>query len=76
MLITGGTGGLGALVARHLAGEHGVRRLVLTSRRGPDAEGAAELVAELAELGCEALRPSPATSPIVRRWKHCCPTCR
>jgi pimaricinolide synthase PimS1 len=54
VLITGGTGGLGAVVARHLAGEHGVRRLVLTSRRGPEAEGAAELVAELAELGCEA----------------------
>jgi acyl transferase domain-containing protein/thioesterase domain-containing protein/acyl carrier protein len=54
VLITGGTGGLGAAVARHLAGEHGVRRLLLTSRRGPAAEGAAELVAELAELGCEA----------------------
>ncbi len=54
VLITGGTGGLGALVARHLAGEHGVRRLLLTSRRGLEAEGAAELVAELGELGCEA----------------------
>ncbi|HEV7773322.1 MAG TPA: SDR family NAD(P)-dependent oxidoreductase [Conexibacter sp.] len=54
VLITGGTGGLGAVVARHLAGEHGVRRLLLTSRRGPAAEGAAELVSELAELGCEA----------------------
>ena len=54
VLITGGTGGLGALVARHLAGAHGVRRLVLSSRRGPEAEGAAALIAELAELGCEA----------------------
>ncbi|HEV7774649.1 MAG TPA: type I polyketide synthase [Conexibacter sp.] len=54
VLITGGTGGLGALVARHLAGEHGARRLLLTSRRGLEAEGAAELVAELGELGCEA----------------------
>jgi acyl transferase domain-containing protein/NADPH:quinone reductase-like Zn-dependent oxidoreductase/acyl carrier protein len=54
VLITGGTGGLGALVARHLAGEHGARRLVLTSRRGLEAEGAEELVAALAELGCEA----------------------
>ena len=54
VLISGGTGGLGALVARHLAGEHGVRRLLLTSRRGPAAAGAAELVAELAELGCAA----------------------
>jgi acyl transferase domain-containing protein/acyl carrier protein len=54
ILITGGTGDLGALFARHLAGAHGVRRLVLTSRRGPEAEGAHELVAELAGLGCEA----------------------
>ncbi|WP_456319007.1 SDR family NAD(P)-dependent oxidoreductase [Actinacidiphila epipremni] len=54
VLITGGTGGLGALVARHLAGTHGVRRLVLTSRRGPDAPGAAELREELAALGATA----------------------
>ncbi|HEX8051774.1 MAG TPA: type I polyketide synthase, partial [Thermoleophilaceae bacterium] len=54
ILITGGTGGLGALVARHLASEHDARHLVLTSRRGIEAEGAKELVAELAELGCEA----------------------
>ncbi|RSM80772.1 3-ketoacyl-ACP reductase, partial [Amycolatopsis sp. WAC 01375] len=51
VLVTGGTGGLGALVARHLVAEHGVRRLVLTSRRGPDASGAADLRAELTEAG-------------------------
>ncbi|MEU6974055.1 type I polyketide synthase, partial [Kitasatospora aureofaciens] len=54
VLVTGGTGGLGAVVARYLAGECGVRRLVLTSRRGPAAGGAAELVAELSALGAEA----------------------
>ncbi|MEU4345758.1 type I polyketide synthase, partial [Nocardia sp. NPDC023852] len=54
VLITGGTGGLGALFARHLVVDHGVRRLVLTSRRGPEAAGAAELVAELARAGAEA----------------------
>ena len=53
-LITGGTGALGALVARHLAAEHGVRHLLLLSRRGASAEGAGELVDELAELGCAA----------------------
>ncbi|WP_234357331.1 type I polyketide synthase, partial [Streptomyces sp. NBRC 110028] len=53
VLITGGTSGLGALTARHLAGEHGVRRLLLTSRRGMDAPGAAGLVAELTALGAE-----------------------
>ncbi|MET8584725.1 type I polyketide synthase [Streptomyces collinus] len=53
VLITGGTGGLGALVARHLVTEHGVRHLVLVSRRGPDAPGAAELRSELTALGAE-----------------------
>ncbi|MFF4624017.1 type I polyketide synthase, partial [Nonomuraea jabiensis] len=53
VLVTGGTGGLGALVARHLVTAHGVRRLVLVSRRGLAAPGAADLVAELAELGAE-----------------------
>ncbi|MFC9247837.1 SDR family NAD(P)-dependent oxidoreductase, partial [Streptomyces sp. NPDC057136] len=53
VLVTGGTGGLGALVARHLVAEHGVRRLLLTSRRGVDAPGAVELRAELAGLGAE-----------------------
>ncbi|MGA5824235.1 SDR family NAD(P)-dependent oxidoreductase, partial [Kitasatospora sp. NPDC094028] len=53
VLITGGTGGLGRLVARHLAAEHGVRSLLLVSRRGADAEGVETLVAELAELGAE-----------------------
>ncbi|WP_461025318.1 type I polyketide synthase, partial [Streptomyces heilongjiangensis] len=51
VLITGGTGGLGALVARHLVTERGVRRLLLASRRGLDAPGAAALVSELRELG-------------------------
>ncbi|MFF9863753.1 SDR family NAD(P)-dependent oxidoreductase, partial [Streptomyces tendae] len=54
VLVTGGTGGLGALVARHLVAEYGVRRLLLTSRRGADAPGASELRAELAGLGAEA----------------------
>ncbi|MFC8147870.1 type I polyketide synthase, partial [Streptomyces paradoxus] len=51
VLVTGGTSGLGALVARHLVVEHGVRRLVLTSRRGADAPGVGELVAELSGEG-------------------------
>ncbi|MEU8928083.1 SDR family NAD(P)-dependent oxidoreductase, partial [Kitasatospora sp. NPDC048545] len=55
ILITGGTGGLGRLVARHLAAEHGVRSLLLVSRRGADAEGVDVLLAELADLGAEAV---------------------
>jgi acyl transferase domain-containing protein/NADPH:quinone reductase-like Zn-dependent oxidoreductase/acyl carrier protein len=53
VLITGGTGGLGAVVARHLVAEHGVRHLLLTSRRGPRAQGAGELVAELSDQGVD-----------------------
>ncbi|MER8073734.1 SDR family NAD(P)-dependent oxidoreductase [Streptomyces sp. NPDC094034] len=51
VLVTGGTGGLGRLLARHLVTEYGVSDLLLTSRRGMDAPGAAELVEELAEFG-------------------------
>ncbi len=54
VLVLGGTGGVGAAIARHLAGTQGVTRLVLASRRGPAAPGVAELVAELAELGATA----------------------
>ncbi|RNG38753.1 type I polyketide synthase, partial [Streptomyces botrytidirepellens] len=54
VLVTGASGTLGGLVARHLAAEHGVRRLLLVSRRGDQAPGAAELTADVAELGAEA----------------------
>ncbi|WP_131742166.1 type I polyketide synthase, partial [Actinomadura roseirufa] len=51
VLITGGTGALGALVAEHLVRTGQARHLTLVSRRGPDAPEAAELVTRLAELG-------------------------
>ncbi|MFB9682799.1 type I polyketide synthase [Amycolatopsis plumensis] len=51
VLVTGGTGVLGTVFARHLVRSCGVRHLLLTSRRGPDAPGAADLVAELRDLG-------------------------
>ncbi|MFJ1584957.1 SDR family NAD(P)-dependent oxidoreductase [Streptomyces sp. NPDC088197] len=53
VLITGGTGALGSLLAGHLVTEHGVRHLVLTSRRGPDTDGAADLRARLRADGAE-----------------------
>ncbi|WKX71573.1 type I polyketide synthase [Streptomyces sp. XD-27] len=51
VLVTGGTGGVGALVARHLVAEHGVRSLVLASRSGTAADGAPELVSDLEGAG-------------------------
>ncbi len=65
VLITGGTGALGAHLARHLVERHGARHLILASRSGPGAEGAEELKAELEGLGatvevaaCDASDPS------------------
>ncbi|AOS63983.1 type I polyketide synthase [Actinoalloteichus hymeniacidonis] len=51
VLITGGTDGLGRIVARHLVTRHGVAALVLLSRRGGDTPGIADLVAELEAAG-------------------------
>ncbi|WP_155357064.1 type I polyketide synthase [Acrocarpospora macrocephala] len=51
VLVTGGTGGLGMLVARRLVERHGVQDLLLVSRSGPDAPGAAELRADLEAQG-------------------------
>ncbi|HEY0447600.1 MAG TPA: type I polyketide synthase, partial [Actinophytocola sp.] len=51
VLITGGTTGLGALCARHLITQHGVRHLVLVSRRGPDTPGISDLIEDLTATG-------------------------
>ncbi|MEU7116809.1 SDR family NAD(P)-dependent oxidoreductase, partial [Streptomyces sp. NPDC046182] len=53
VLITGGTGLLGAAVSRHLVVEHGVTSLLLVGRCGEQAAGAYELAAELKELGAD-----------------------
>ncbi len=53
VLITGGTSGIGALVARHLVTAHGVRHLVLASRRGAAGGAAIELADELRSLGAD-----------------------
>ncbi|WP_425435737.1 type I polyketide synthase [Lentzea kentuckyensis] len=53
VLVTGGTGALGGVIARHLVTTRGVRSLLLTSRRGPEAPDALRLAAELTELGAE-----------------------
>ncbi|MCF3125652.1 SDR family NAD(P)-dependent oxidoreductase, partial [Streptomyces arenae] len=50
VLLTGATGGLGPVIARHLVSAHGVRHLALLSRSG----AADALIAELAELGASA----------------------
>jgi acyl transferase domain-containing protein/NADPH:quinone reductase-like Zn-dependent oxidoreductase/acyl carrier protein len=51
VLITGGTGGLGALFAEHLVTEHGARNLLLVSRRGRAVDGVDSLAARLESLG-------------------------
>ncbi|OLE25923.1 MAG: hypothetical protein AUG49_09450 [Catenulispora sp. 13_1_20CM_3_70_7] len=51
VLITGGLGTLGGLVARHLVTARGARRLLLLGRRGADTPGARELVDEVTALG-------------------------
>ncbi|MEK8168983.1 SDR family NAD(P)-dependent oxidoreductase [Streptomyces sp. M19] len=51
--MTGGTGAIGSLVARHLVTAHGVKRLLLTSRGGPAAEGAVQLRDDLTALGAD-----------------------
>ncbi|MGW4967979.1 SDR family NAD(P)-dependent oxidoreductase, partial [Nonomuraea sp. NPDC004186] len=51
VLITGGTGGLGAILARHLATEHQTKHLLLASRRGDQAPDADQLRADLETAG-------------------------
>ncbi|MFJ9363166.1 type I polyketide synthase [Nocardia sp. NPDC101769] len=53
VLITGGTGKIGGILARHLVSAYGARHLLLTSRSGGNADGIAELTAELGERGAE-----------------------
>jgi polyketide synthase 12 len=53
VLITGATGMVGSALARHVVARHGARHLMLVSRRGPDAPGSAELVAELEAAGAQ-----------------------
>ncbi|KOV65036.1 hypothetical protein ADL00_20530, partial [Streptomyces sp. AS58] len=53
ILITGATGTLGAVLARHLVTEHHAKHLLLLSRRGAQAPGATELGTELTALGAD-----------------------
>ena len=50
-LITGGTGELGTILARHLAHNHTTNHLLLVSRQGPDAPGATELAHHIRTTG-------------------------
>jgi polyketide synthase 7 len=51
VLITGGSGMAGAVVARHVVHRYGAGHVVLASRRGEAAEGVSELVTELTQAG-------------------------
>ena len=56
MLITGGAGELGGSWRGTWSTGHGVRHLLLTSRRGLETPGAPELVAALQALGAETVQ--------------------
>ncbi|CAM5658265.1 SDR family NAD(P)-dependent oxidoreductase OS=Streptomyces tendae OX=1932 GN=GUR47_30605 PE=4 SV=1 [Streptomyces tendae] len=53
VLVTGGTAGLGAVLARHLVAAHGVRHLLLVGGHGAGTPGAEELTTELEESGAQ-----------------------
>ena len=53
MLITGGTGMAGAVLARHMVSHYHAQHLVLVSRQGQNAAGAAQLAAELTQAGAD-----------------------
>ena len=55
VVITGGTGALGSLVARHLVKAHGAKHIVLISRRGNSAPGARSLEHDLLVTGAESV---------------------
>ncbi len=52
-VLVSGAGVLGEILARHLVTHHGVRRLVLASRRGLDADGVKDLVTDLTGQGAD-----------------------
>ncbi|HET8936172.1 MAG TPA: SDR family NAD(P)-dependent oxidoreductase, partial [Polyangiales bacterium] len=56
VLVTGGTGDLGAVLARHLVSTHDVKHLLLTSRRGLEAPGAQALMDDLLALGAHSVQ--------------------
>ena len=75
VLVTGGTGGLGALVATHLVEAHGVRDLLLTSRRGRRPQGRPSWSQSWSAWGRRSGSPH-ATSPTAARWPPCWPPSR
>ncbi|WP_016700310.1 type I polyketide synthase, partial [Actinoalloteichus spitiensis] len=66
VLVTGGTGGVGAHLVRHLVRSWGARHVVVAGRRGPDAPGAAELVADhdgaVTVVTCDVTDPDALTA--------------
>ncbi|CAM5297360.1 Ketoreductase (KR) domain-containing protein OS=Kitasatospora aureofaciens OX=1894 GN=GCM10010502_21530 PE=4 SV=1 [Kitasatospora aureofaciens] len=73
--VTGGTGTLGGLVARHLVTRHGARNLLLVSRRGSEAPGPGNS-SPSSPRRAPGPPPSPATPPTVPPWPRCSPASR
>jgi NAD(P)-dependent dehydrogenase (short-subunit alcohol dehydrogenase family) len=63
VLITGGTGALGRLVASHLVARHGVRHLLLVSRSGGEA---AELAGVAEVVACDVADPQALDALLAR----------
>ncbi|MDA3647920.1 type I polyketide synthase [Saccharopolyspora indica] len=53
VLITGGSGTLAGLIARHLVAEHGARHLLLASRSGSVSPAAGDLDASVTGVACD-----------------------
>jgi pimaricinolide synthase PimS1 len=68
VLITGGTGGLGGVIARHLVTDHKVRQLLLVSRRGEAPEWVAELDVDVVVESCD-VGDRDAVADLVDRYR-------
>ncbi|SOJ55233.1 Phenolphthiocerol synthesis polyketide synthase type I Pks15/1 [Mycobacterium simulans] len=80
VVITGGTGMVGSVLARHVVSHYGVRQVVLVSRHGDQAPGVGKVVAELERAGarvlvlaCDVAEPAAVSQLMVTLGQQCPP---